>query len=160
MSVIDLSTFQPAVFQDQWNFNHFVNPHVPTCFACNSRMLMVRPLGVTSKSFVVPATTRLRDGKFVIVPGAWLLFPRLHLTTFDQLPDSWTLSQQWARKLLSLEPPFNISSNWGQLAGQTTEHAHDWLIDRTTWPETDLTAGNGLATIILRTAQHHIELPA
>ncbi len=157
--MLGTGTTQVAKFDGFDTFPHFTDPTHPNCFACNSKKLIVRPLVANNEFTLVPATTRLDSGLFVVIPQCWLVFPRYHVTSFMQLPATWTSSVQCAVWHLGIESPFCISSNWGKAAGQTSEHAHDWVIGRGFGEEGLLSENTGLATIIDRIKQYNIILP-
>lgn len=137
-----------AAFEDKQDFEHFEDLEHLGCFACNSRMMLVRPLAVTEEFLLLPATARI-DDRFVVVPGSWLVYPRRHLTHFLEMPGNWTSSVQQAVRLLGLQSGFGTSDNWGKEAGQTVEHGHTWVIDRT--GEEGLPSENlGQSTVLLR----------
>lgn len=157
MKVLDPKSFEPARFDGMEEFDHFADEWHPRCFACNSRMMVVRPIAVNDGFVLMPATTMVDDG-FVIIPDTWLVYPRAHITQFMDMPDTWTMSLQDAVRILGLEADFNVGDNWGRAAGQTVEHGHTWIMRRSA-EDGLLTENTGLATIILRVQQNGITMP-
>lgn len=164
LATLDVAQLPRASFPDAGTFPHFADSTHPGCFACNSRLMLVRPLLVTDEFVVLPATTRLATGDFVVMPDSWLVFPRNHVETLDEMPDDWTASVKQAvrhlRSLGHLTGAFNTGANWGRAAGQTTMHAHTWASERDASNEAGLiTEETGLATIIMRARLHGIPMP-
>jgi hypothetical protein len=150
---LDEELLRDAVFYGKGEFAHFENEDYPNCFACNSHMMLVRPIAVTDDFILLEATARMADGCFVIMPGCWLVYPREHVTTLEKMPDNWTASIKHAISLLDLGQPYCTSDNWGRDAGQTVSHGHTWIIARGDAEEGLLTHQLGLATIVFRTKQ-------
>lgn len=127
--LVTTDSLVPASFYRKEEFDHFENPEHPNCHACNSMLLAVRPLKVTKKFMLVPATA-LVDGQFKVIPGQWQVYPRRHVTHLADMPDDWTASVKKAWNFLRLETSLTVNDNWGPDAGQTAQHAHTWLIPR------------------------------
>ena len=84
-------------------------------------------------------------------PGCYLIIPKVHAETAEELPDTWWQS---VKALIPLVPElpsdYNLSFNIGTVAGQTVRHLHLWVIPR----ETGQTASNmGLASLIYKVNQ-------
>lgn len=156
---VDLSTFRAAKFPGIDTFDHFENPDQPRCFACNSRMMVVRPIAVTNDFMLLEATT-LVEGTFLVIPDTWLVYPRTHATTMNDMPDTWTGSVKHAIRILDIEQPYCTGENWGREAGQTIGHGHTWIMKRGIAEEGLVTENTGLATILLRAKQHGILMPS
>lgn len=158
--MIALDDLSPAVFEDKETFAHFSNPDEPNCFACNSQLMVVRPIEVRAEYLLMPATTRLPDGSFRVIPWGWQVYPRKHITRFGLMPYSWMAILQRAAYDLGLQDDFNSSTNIGGAAGQSADHVHTWLVKRSRRREEGLLSeGLGLATILTRVEQHGIVLP-
>jgi hypothetical protein len=120
---LDTRTLDPAYFPNKDEFAHFENAAEPGCFACNSRSMLVRPIAVTDDFVLLVATTRI-DDRFVVMPNTWLVYPRAHLTSYNEMPDNWSGCVKQAIRILGIEQPFCTSENWGKKAGQTVAHGH------------------------------------
>jgi hypothetical protein len=144
--------FPPVHFEGFDEFEHFSDPDHADCFVCNSRLMQVRPVVVTDDYVLLPATMRLDDGSFVVIPDAWGLYPRKHVTKRSEMPRDWMLSIQIAAWTLGFtdDTPSCDSTNWTPDAGQTIPHAHTWLIKRGDGEEGLLCHRLGLAGIIIR----------
>jgi diadenosine tetraphosphate (Ap4A) HIT family hydrolase len=111
---------------------------VPDCpFCLDNNLLRENILSETSDGFLIKAQGS--DGNFLIVP-------KTHVESPDDLPDAW-----WAEfKQLFLQAPgardhYNLSLNVGERAGQTVKHLHFWIIPRL---EGRPSSGKGLAGLI------------
>jgi len=152
---------QPATFPGKEGYTHFANPDQPACFACNSALMVVRPLVVTQRFVLLPATTFV-DSNPYIMPGTWLVYPRQHVTERWYLPTDWAVSIEQALEYLrdhgELATSFNTSENWGPAAGQTVPHGHAWIVNRA--DEAGLLGENtGLATLLRMIREHQIPRP-
>lgn len=147
--VLDVRTLAPAYFPDKDTFAHFENPDEPGCFACNSRSMLVRPIAVTNDFTLLVATARV-DDHFVVMPKTWLVYPRAHLTSYNEMPDNWTASVKQAIRTLGIDQPFCTGENWGKKAGQTVFHGHTWIIGRDGDESGLFTENTGLASLIFR----------
>jgi hypothetical protein len=156
---IDLSKLEVATFEGYEEFDHFANFECPGCFACNSKLMLVRPIAVTDEFILLVATTALGNGSFVIIPDTWLVYPRKHLTTLIDMPNNWTGCVKQAVAILGIDQPYCTGENWGRLAGQTVDHGHTWVMKRNVGEEGFLTERIGLATILLRVKMHGICAP-
>jgi hypothetical protein len=146
--LLKLSNLPEAEFPGKEEFDHFECSDHPTCFACNSKRMLVRPLRVTDKYLLMEATTKAGD-RFVVMPGVYLVFPRIHVEDFMDMPDDWTASEKDAASFLGLPGrALNFSVNWGEDAGQTVPHGHSWIIDRSMLREKGLTINVGLAALL------------
>jgi hypothetical protein len=164
--------FPDAIFEGYEDFPHFENPTFPKCFFCNSRKMVVRP-EVHRGYLMLPATMRLHDGRFKVIPGCTLVKPQTHCTDVQHLPDNWTACMKDALRHLEFkhmenilvygldpnEPPsYNITLNVGNPAGQTAGDLHEWVIQRGIFDE-GLGANLGLATILVYLSQFGIITP-
>jgi len=156
---IDLRKLEVARFDGYEEFDHFANPDYPGCFACNSKLMLVRPIAVTDEFILLVATTALGNGTFVVIPDTWLIYPRAHLTTLIDMPNNWTGSVKQAVAMLGIDQPYCTGENWGRLAGQTVEHGHTWVMQRNVGEDGLMTERVGLATILLRARMYGIKLP-
>ena len=72
-----------------------------------------------------------------VIPGAFLIIPKKHTTSENQLPTNWWLYLTSLREEIreELGEHYNISLNVGSVAGQRISHLHWWVIRRDDAPQ-------------------------
>ena len=77
---------------------------------------------------------RAKDKTGSDLEGRYLIVPKQHITSVDQLPNGWMRHMSHLMKAvpeLSEGADYNLSLNYGEAAGQTLRHLHWWVIIRT-----------------------------
>ena len=142
------TALEPVRFEGFEEFTHFENGQHPKCFACNSRLMRTRPISVQQDFILMPAL-KMVGNDFFQMSGSWLVYPRVHATSIEMMPDHWLESVRRALRILDLgDQSYGTSTNWGPAAGQTTPHAHTWIILRGNGEAGLLSENRGLATIL------------
>lgn len=159
--MLNPSSLPLAEFSNPEDFDHFENPEHPKCFACNSKRMLIRPRLVTDAYTLIDATMKVGD-HFRVMLGVYLIFPRLHVESFMDMPRDWQGSIQDAIAFLERDGVLvdNTSANLSKRGGQTVPHGHTWLIDRSMLKEKGLMSENtGFATLMYRVVQYGVVLP-
>jgi hypothetical protein len=156
---LDPRGFPEVSFPGKESYAHVCTGN-PDCFGCNTRKMLVRPIAVERGFKLIPASMKLLDGRFVVIPDCSLVFPDEHVTNFFDLPGDWTARLQRAGVLFGLKPDdsFNRTINNGPRAGQTGAHMHDWLIKRGVFDEA-FGSNLGLMNILVYLSHFGFVLP-
>lgn len=93
------------------------------CPLCLDNGLLTTPVIARSDAaYAIPVAT---------APGNHFVIPIRHAESLLELDDTWWRSfKDCLRQIPGLEPPYNVSINIGEVAGQRQKHLHFWVVPR------------------------------
>jgi diadenosine tetraphosphate (Ap4A) HIT family hydrolase len=92
------------------------------CIFCRANsQLENEVLTSSAEAYVIAPTTS---------PENYLIIPKTHYTSLEQLPDNWWHEMKTCLASLKNLGDYNLSINLGEQAGQRLKHLHFWVVRR------------------------------